>query len=149
MSRELRPVALDWVHPRAGGTYSDGTPRYIGLHSREMLRYHLEWNAENPDDDEPIVIDPARYMPEIPEGTPYGWQLYETVSEGSPLSPVFATKDELAAWMSSPSAGRERVLPEVAAKFVAAGWAPTFSSSPQTGFVTGVEAVGPEEVPRA
>jgi hypothetical protein len=38
----------------------------------------------------------------------YGWQLYETVSEGSPLSPVCATKDELAAWMSSPAAGRDR-----------------------------------------
>ncbi len=27
-----------------------------------------------------------------------GWQLWETVSEGSPASPVFATADELAAW---------------------------------------------------
>lgn len=33
---------------------------------------------------------------EPPEGE--GWQLWETVSEGSPISPVFATADELADW---------------------------------------------------
>jgi hypothetical protein len=33
---------------------------------------------------------------EPPEGD--GWQLWETTSEGSPISPVFATADELAAW---------------------------------------------------
>ena len=49
MGREVRPVALDWEHPLAGGTYSDGSPRYIGLNSREDLRFRLEWNAEHPD----------------------------------------------------------------------------------------------------
>lgn len=143
MSREVRPVALDWEHPLAGGTYSDGSPRYVPLHSREDLRFRLEWNAEHPDDeDAQEPVDLSEYMPEIPEGTPCGWQLYETVSEGSPLSPVFATKDELAAWMSGPAAGRERVSPDVAAKFVAEGWAPSFVSSPQTGFVSGVKWIG-------
>lgn len=143
MSREVRPVPLDWEHPLAGGTYSDGSPRYVGLHSREDLRFRLEWNAEHPDDeDAKEPIDLSEYMPEIPEGTPFGWQLYETVSEGSPLSPVFATKDELAAWMSSPAAGRHRVSPAVAARFVAEGWAPSFVSTPQTGLVSGVEWVG-------
>lgn len=31
-----------------------------------------------------------------PEGD--GWQMWETTSEGSPISPVFATPEELAAW---------------------------------------------------
>jgi hypothetical protein len=35
---------------------------------------------------------------EPPKGP--GWQLWETVSEGSPMSPVFATAPELAAWIS-------------------------------------------------
>jgi hypothetical protein len=30
-----------------------------------------------------------------------GWQLWETTSEGSPVSPVFATSEELAAWCES------------------------------------------------
>lgn len=33
---------------------------------------------------------------ETPSGE--GFQLWETTSEGSPISPVFATKEELAAW---------------------------------------------------
>lgn len=34
---------------------------------------------------------------EIPVGD--GWQLWQTVSEGGPVSPVFATDEELARWM--------------------------------------------------
>lgn len=40
-----------------------------------------------------------------------GWQLWQTTSEGSPVSPVFATAEELAAWCA-PNAttfGRERM----------------------------------------
>lgn len=35
---------------------------------------------------------------EPPEGE--GWQMWETTSEGSPMSPVFATPEELAAWLA-------------------------------------------------
>lgn len=35
-----------------------------------------------------------------PEGE--GWQLWETVSEGSPVSQVFATAEELADWLAGP-----------------------------------------------
>ena len=75
-----------------------------------------------------------------PMGT--GWQLWETVSEGSPVSPVFATSGELAAWMSDPDRGRDWVTPEAAARFVSNGWAPTMMSAPETGVVSGVEFVG-------
>jgi hypothetical protein len=74
-----------------------------------------------------------------------GWQLWETVSEGSPISPAFATSDELAAWMSDPERGDRWVPQEVAAKFIADGWAPSFVSSSQTGVVSGVEWVGSGE----
>lgn len=71
-----------------------------------------------------------------------GWQLWETVSEGSPISPVFASADELAVWMSSPGRGRNWVPPEVAAKFISEGWAPSLMASPGTGIVSGVEFIG-------
>lgn len=74
-----------------------------------------------------------------------GWQLWETVSEGSPVSPVFATSGELAAWMSDPGRGRDWVPPEVAARFISDGWAPTMMSTPETGLVSGVEFVGTRE----
>ena len=141
MSREVRPVALDWEHPR-DGTYPSGEPRYVGLFSRQDLLIQLDWRAEHPDHpDGQEPIDLSRYMPEIPEGTPYGWQLYETISEGSPISPVCKTKEELATWLSSPAAGREQRSPEVAAKFVEVGGAPSFVLGPQ-GFESGVEWVG-------
>lgn len=80
---------------------------------------------------------------EPPKGD--GWQLWETVSEGSPVSPVFATSDELAAWMSDPERGKRWVPQEVAAKFIADGWAPSFIASAQTGVVSGVEWVGTQD----
>ena len=75
-----------------------------------------------------------------PEGE--GWQLWETVSEGSPISPVFATADALADWMSDLARGDRWVPKDVAVRFIAVGWAPTGISTPATGFVFGVEAVG-------
>ena len=96
--REVRPVPLDWEHPTEGTT-SDGKPRYRPLFSRADLRFRLEWNADNSDsEDAQEPVDLADYMPPIPEGTPLGYQLYETTTEGTPASPVFATLEELAAW---------------------------------------------------
>lgn len=58
-----------------------------------------------------------------------GWQLWETVTEGSPVSPVFATAEELAQWLTTPDALRlavsARMSIEAARRFVEAGWAPT------------------------
>jgi hypothetical protein len=78
-----------------------------------------------------------------PEGE--GWQLWETVSEGSPVSPVFATAEDLAVWMSHPERGDRWVPQEVAAKFIAEGWAPSGVISARTGVVYGVEWVGTQE----
>lgn len=141
MSRELRPVPLDWEHPRDGSrTYTDGSPRYIPLHSREFLRTMVRERDEHPDDPD-YEIDLDEYMPEIPEGTLLGWQMYETVSEGSPVSPVFATKNELAAWLASPAAGREQVPLASAQAFVADEWAPSGMTIGGQ-FMSGVEAAG-------
>ncbi|MEU8829304.1 hypothetical protein [Streptomyces sp900116325] len=71
-----------------------------------------------------------------------GWQLWETVSEGSPVSPVFATADGLAGWMSDPERGDRWVPQETAAKFIAEGWAPTGIVTPGRGYASGVEAIG-------
>jgi hypothetical protein len=95
--REVRPVALGWEHPREPGTRSDGSPRYRPLYSRADLLRHLEFNADCPLD-ELIDIDKAEYMPEMREGTPFGYRLYETTSEGTPVSPVFPSLPELAGW---------------------------------------------------
>jgi hypothetical protein len=81
-----------------------------------------------------------------------GWQLWETVSEGSPISPVFAAPEELAHWMASPAytwgavkSDADRPTYESALRFVGEGWAPSFVFSPQTGVVSGVEWVGTQD----
>lgn len=72
-----------------------------------------------------------------------GWQLWETVSEGSPMSPVFAAPEELAGWMSAPERDKHNWVPfDTAMEFIKEGWAPSLVASPETGVVSGVEYVG-------
>lgn len=60
-----------------------------------------------------------------------GWQLWESVSEGSPVSPVFATAEELVQWLTTSEGGaaagpsRRPMTIEQARWFVGAGWAPS------------------------
>lgn len=75
---------------------------------------------------------------EPPSGA--GYQLWETVTEGSPISPVFASQEELAVWMSEPARGGDQVTKDEAMRFIEAGWAPTLVGIPGQGVVSGVEA---------
>ncbi|MEU0937642.1 hypothetical protein [Embleya sp. NPDC005971] len=77
---------------------------------------------------------------EPPQGD--GWQLWETVSEGSPISPVFVSADELAEWMTLPERGWKRLSRDVARRFVGEGWAPTFMGVSGVGVVSGEAYVG-------
>ena len=53
----------------------------------QRCRYYAEWGG-----DPPRVED---YMPDWPEEERTAFALYETVSEGTPLTPAFSTKEEL------------------------------------------------------
>lgn len=73
-----------------------------------------------------------------------GYQLWETVSEGSPISPVFKTPEGLADWLIRPGNGwntdrgttRDQWL-----RFInGPGWAPTLIASRATGVISGVQA---------
>lgn len=84
---------------------------------------------------------------EPPEGPAY--QLWETVSEGSPISPVFAEPEGLARWMSSPryvwgatKSSDDRPSYEGALSWITGGgWAPSFIASPGKGVQDGVTAM--------
>jgi hypothetical protein len=74
-----------------------------------------------------------------------GWQLWETVTEGSPVSPVFVTAEALARWMSTDRGSRWAPHArdyETALRFIEVGWAPSGMGSEGSGFVSGVDAVG-------
>lgn len=74
---------------------------------------------------EKIINDWQRTPPPAGEG----WRLWETVTEGSPISPVFTTPEDLAQWMTTPAViGGVITAPltiEQARGFVGEGWAPT------------------------
>jgi len=57
------------------------------------INYPDDWDWDNG--------DPPGYDPPTGEG----WQLWETVSEGSPLTPVCATAEELARYCADPLHG--------------------------------------------
>lgn len=71
-----------------------------------------------------------------------GYQIWETVSEGSPISPVFATPEELARHMAGTKWGADDGTPyETWLKFIKGpGWAPSMVSD-RTGLHSGVEAI--------
>lgn len=78
-----------------------------------------------------------------------GWQMWESVSEGSPISPVFETPEELARWLADTGAYAGGVGPghasyETWLRMIHAGWAPSMVSV-GGGVMSGVEYVGRAE----
>lgn len=110
MGRQIRRVPANWEHPKRddGRRPGDYQPKYDesiseaasewleGLRkweagedsSREeaSCRWFWEWSGDPP--------NPEYYLPDgLPEKT--WFQAYETVTEGTPVSPPFATQQEL------------------------------------------------------
>ena len=59
-------------------------------------------------------------------GEDYGWQMWEDVSEGSPISPIFDTPEELARWLADNNAsacGNRTANYEQWLKTILCGWA--------------------------
>jgi len=104
MGRELKRVALDfsWELNKV----------WIGFY---CPYYPDDGNFETPYHE--YICDSWQSI-EPPKGD--GWQVWETVSEGSPISPVFATSDEMVRWLT------DQGYSELAAKeFAKQGWAPS------------------------
>lgn len=95
--------------------------------------------------------DREKWEPTEPP-TGEGYQLWETVSEGSPISPVFSDPEGLARWMSSPryvwgatKSDSDRPSYEGALNWITdGGWAPSFIATPAKGVQDGVTAMAEE-----
>jgi len=97
------------------------------------------------------------WRPTEPPSGP-GWQVWERVSEGSPVSPVFGTAEELIEWLCQPKGSDEiwtsnghyangtpycyseqGQTREAAEAFVlGSGWTPSAMHTPDAGFVSGI-----------
>jgi len=136
MSREVRRVPASWQHPR------DDRGEYRPL----LADYRAAQEYRNPHhecyDSEGVDPDPADYMPVWPESEKTHLQMYETVTEGTPLSPVMDTPEKLARWLADNNAsasGHMTATYEDWLAMVRRGWAPSGVLTP-SGFISGVEA---------
>lgn len=100
MGRIVRrvPMAFDWPMNKIWPGYMlsiyGAIERYYPDEDADALTAHfaqlIGCKHEN-------VSDLAIFHPPTGEG----WQMWEDTSEGSPMSPVFATREELARWLAN------------------------------------------------
>jgi hypothetical protein len=123
MGREVRKVPADWVHPQE---WVHGQYTFKPLFEGDLVALQAEWDAGNDkwkdgfvsdwhggwvpkpltlksgtyaeyDGDRPKAKD---YMPQWSEAEKTHFMMYETCTEGTPISPSFATLEELARWLT-------------------------------------------------
>jgi non-ribosomal peptide synthetase component F len=118
MSREVRMVPANWVHPKQ----SNG--RFQPMHDQNYTERLAEWEAEKAkwdsgdfpewgsEDNRKLTYEewdgeapkPENYMPSFKPEEKTHYMMYETTTEGTPISPAFATKEELAHWLTDTGA---------------------------------------------
>lgn len=89
--------------------------------------------------------DPLDYMPDFSDRDPdsLGWCMYETCSEGTPISPVLGSPEGLARWLADNGAsafGDRTATYEQWLNVCRGGWAPSAVAVPGVGLVSGVAA---------
>ncbi len=117
MGREVRRVPADWVHPQREGIPDEPQPLFDRPFTevvKEWKEQFLAWEAGHnygfnrpraKDETEEFweydggPPDRAYYRPDWPEETRTHYQMYETTSEGTPISPVMETPEALARWL--------------------------------------------------
>lgn len=126
MSRELKrvPLTFDWPLNAVWPGYQLG---YYGRQDYELVEKYLS------DEELGRKVEP-------PTGEAY--QMWETVSEGSPISPPFATKEELADWLGEHKNDDLGGSRDDWMAVINAGWCMSGMFQPGVGFMTGVKATG-------
>ena len=101
---------------------------------------YSEWAGEKPHKDE--------YMPVFKDGEATHYMMYETTTEGTPISPAFETPELLAKWLFDNGAsafGSQKASYESWLAVAKGGWAPSAVLSSKNGLQSGVEAMNGEE----
>jgi len=113
MGREIRKVPKGWEHPKnEDGQYQSMFEENYELAIEEFYKNHQLWlKGEHPDQKENGDYGCKYYAEYAGTPTPDAWniyykpedathfQMYETVSEGTPVSPVFETLEDLENWL--------------------------------------------------
>lgn len=160
MGREVRRVPPNWDHPKREGAHAD---RLQPMFNETFASAAAEWKAnfaawergERPkhfsDESRNLEYwewengppDRAYYRPWQDDEATW-FQVWETVSEGTPVTPPFATKVELVDYLATHGDFWDQKRGDgpwprgTAEKFVGAGWAPSM-------MVTGGHVIAPRE----
>jgi len=136
MSREIRKVPSGWEHPKDSEgiyipmfdeTYDDAAQKWLqrlmawesgndpdrNRRNSGCIRYFWDWDGGPPDQDS--------FRPTF-KSEPTHLQIYETVSEGTPISPIFPDKDTMILWLIDEGHSRK-----AAEAFAKGGYAPTMT----------------------
>lgn len=106
MGREIRNVPEQWQHPRYDET--DATrPSMIGHHRPQFEETLAQRMAQDPES----AASPEHYRPAHLAGGTHV-QLYESATEGTPISPVFPDVASLAQHLSTNGDDRSNVWPQ-------------------------------------
>ena len=173
MGREVRRVPADWKHPKHFTAGIHGIEeRYKPLSPGQDYQSHVDdwdngltkwksgfrpahctdpadkdmcyeqWNGQRPHRDD--------YMPNWPASERTHYMMYEDTSEGTPISPAFATPEDLARWLADTGASSfagEPASYEGWLRVANGGFAPSAISIDGGPLVSGVEAF-PSSAPR-
>lgn len=152
MGREIRMVPPNWQHPKNergheqpmfnenfGDRFAKWLAEFDRVRRGEMTDIERECYAEPSMTplaewlrDEGMPPNPAYYRPWRDEEATW-FQVWETVSEGTPVSPPLATRGELVDYLVArgdfwdQKRGHGGYSREQAEAFVNAGWAPSFA----------------------
>lgn len=164
MGREVRRVPAHWEHPKdakgwdiplfdgffekarawdEGKTkweegfrknYLDGSwvPKDQNAHQCSWE----DWSGRRP--------NPAYYMPDFPAEQRTHFQMYENTTEGTPISPVCATPEELAHWLADNDASASGHLTATYEQWlytIQQGYAPALSISAEGVVSSGVAGI--------
>lgn len=164
MGREVRMVPPGWEHPtRADGEHIpllDGLGERLAEWHRYKAMYDLgyvqdytgrpPYGWKRPDAGEAGMPfeewyggcpEPDDYMPDWDASVRTLFQMYENVSEGTPISPAFETPEELARWLADNNAsafGRMTATYDQWLSTIKEGWAPSAVFTSSGGLQSGV-----------
>ncbi len=168
MGREVRRVPANWQHPRKHGRengphiplhegpvepkqaawdhermmWNDGfrkdfiTGEYVAKDESHRGPFE-EWDGERPRAED--------YMPSWKPEECTHLMMYEDTSEGTPISPAFATPEELARWLADNGASSFGSMTATYEQWLATcrrGYSVGAVYTPQTGLISGVEYEG-------
>ena len=146
MGREVRRVPAVWQHPKnefdrykplyPGERYEANATGFMEKANAKGLQEAIDWYGQAPDQND--------YMPNWPASERTHYMMYEDTSEGTPISPAFATPEELARWLADTGAssfGKDTASYEGWLRVAQGGWAPCAVFTPEAGLTSGVDAL--------